>query len=162
MKVGEFCERLKVPYRHVRYVLEEDILPSGVEKEPGRGEHRDLTAAQAFWLGIVLMLKQNGIKAALAGKIADFAREAVRGISGNLNWDRTFDPFRGRFDTENRWCVDIGDLTYVRIATTANPSFDGLYEFPWSIIGKRQTDDDAAPVVIIRVDIRLLAQMLRG
>src|SRR5436190_3591760 len=111
MKVGELCQRLNVPYRHARYVLEEGILPRGVEESPGRGEHRDLTSAQAFWLGIVLKLKQNGIKALLAGKIADFAHEGVRGIGSNLGWDHGFNPFLGKFDTEHQWFVDIGDLT---------------------------------------------------
>lgn len=162
MKVGEFCDRLGVPYRHVRYVLEEGILPKGVAVEPGRGEHRDLDPVQAFWLGIVLKLKESGVKTPLAGQIADFARDGVRGVAGNLNWEHGFNPFLGRFETANRWYVDIGDVTYVRIATTANPSHDGLYEFPWSVIGKRQTDEHAAPVVIIRLDIARLAAMLRG
>jgi hypothetical protein len=162
MKVGELCERLHVPYRHARYVLEQGILPPGVEEKPGRGEHRDLTLAQAFWLGIVLMLKQNGIQAPLAGKIAEFARESVRGIAGNLSWDPGFNPFLGKFGTEYMWFVDIGDLRHVRMATTADPSYGGkLREFPWWVIGKHRTEKTAAPVVIIRLDISRLALLLR-
>jgi hypothetical protein len=162
MKLGELCQRLNVPYRHARYALEEGILPSGVEENPGRGEHRDLTPAQSFWLGIVLMLKQNGLKTLLAGTIADFAEEGVRGVARTLNWDPLFNPFLGRFETENRWFVDIGDLAYIRIATTCCPSFQGLYEFPWSLIGQGKTADGVSPVVVIRVDISRLAHLLRG
>lgn len=160
MKLGELCDRLKVPYRHARYLLEQGILPTGVAESPGRGEHRDLKPAQAFWLGIVMMLKQNGLNATIAGRIADFAREGVRGITQNLNWEYPFEPFLGKFETENLWFVDIGDLEYVRMATTANPSFEGLYEFPWSLIGKRQTANDASPIVIIRLDLSRLARAM--
>ena len=59
MKVGELCERLDVSYRDARYVLEEGILPKGVDENPGKGDHRDLTNDQAFWLAIVLLLKAS-------------------------------------------------------------------------------------------------------
>lgn len=162
MKVGEFCNKLGVEPRQARYVLEQGILPTGVATDPGRGEHRDLDPAQAFWLGVVLKLKASGVKTPRAGEIADFARDGVRGIAGNLNWDHRFNPFLGRFDTDHQWYVDIGDLEVVRMATTANPSYARLYEFPWSAIGKRQTVEGAAPVVILRVDLTRLAALLRG
>jgi hypothetical protein len=162
MRVGELARRLNVPYRHVRYALEQGIVPAGVEESPGRGEHRELDPAQAFWLAIVLKLKESGINAPLAGKIADFARAGVQGIGTNLSWEWSFNPFRGKFETENQWFVDIGDLKYVRMATTANPSHAGLYEFDWSLIGVRKTDPQAAPIVIIRLDISRLAQLVRG
>ena len=161
MQVGELSTRLKVPYRHARYALEQGILPAGVEEKPGRGDHRQLAPAQAFWLGIVLMLKQSGVQTPLAGKIADFAREAVRTVTQNLNWEYSFHPFLGRFETEHQWFVDIGDLKYVRLATTANPSHDGLYEFPWSdIVTHRQAKGGKGirPVVILRLDLSSLAQ----
>jgi hypothetical protein len=123
MKVGELCNRLHVPYRHARYVLEEGILPRGVEESPGRGEHRDLTSSQAFWMGVVLKLKKSGVKTPLAGKIADFARDAVRGVTQNANWEWTFEPFLGRFETSNQWFMDIGDLAHVMTGCT---SFLGL------------------------------------
>ena len=162
MQVGELCTRLKVPYRHARYVLEQGILPAGVEEKPGRGDHRQLAPAQAFWLGIVLMLKQSGVQTPMAGKIADFARDAVRSVTQNLNWEFTFEPFLGRFETEQQWFVDIGDLRYVRLATTANPSHDGLYEFlPWSDMVKRRPVKGIRPVVILRLDLSSLAQRFR-
>jgi len=161
MKVGEFSERIGVPYRQVRYVLEEGILPKGVDADPGRGEHRDLDFAQTFWLAIVLKLKENGVKTPKAQQIADFAKEGVRGIAANLNWDYRFNPFIGQFETEFQWYVDIGDLTYVRIVTAANPSHQGLYELPWSQLGHHKTVEAAKPIVIIRVDLTKLAALLR-
>src|SRR3954452_17783240 len=121
IQLGELCRRLDVPYRHARYVLEEGILPEGVESEPERGHHRQLTPAQAFWLGIVLKLKQSAVKTPLAARIADFARLAVRSVSQNLAWDPRFSPFDGGLATEGRWYVDVGDLAYIRLATDTNP-----------------------------------------
>jgi len=162
MKLGELCTRLDVPYRHARYALEEGILPKDAAAGPGRGEHRDLDFAQAFWLGIVLKLKSSGVKTPMAGQIADYAREAVPTMARNLGWDYLFDPFGGKFDTDEQWYIDIGDLTYIRVATTANPSSQGLHEERWSYIAKRRAAPDAAPVVIIRVNINRLAAMLGG
>lgn len=163
MQVGELCQRLDVSYRHARYVLEEGILPHGVEGKPGRGEHRQLKPAQAFWLGIVLMLKQSGVQTSLAGKIADYARQAVRTLAQHLNWEHTFEPFLGKFETNNQWFVDIGDLKHVRLATTADPSsHDEPQEFPWSEIVTRKRVEGVAPVVTIRLDLSRLAQLIRG
>jgi hypothetical protein len=144
MKVGVFCRRLGLEPRHARYVLEQGILPVGVASDPGRGEHRDLDSAQAFWLGVVLKLKASGVKTPRAGEIADFAREGVRGDRPELELGHRFNPFLGRFDTDHQWYVDIGDLEFIRMATTANPSHAGLYEFSWSVIGKRKTVGSAA------------------
>jgi hypothetical protein len=160
MKVGEMTTRLAVPYRQVRYVLEQGILPKGVNADPGRGDHRELDHAQAFWLAIVLKLKMSGLKTSMAKQVADFAEEGVRGIAANLNWDYRFNPFIGRFESENQWYVDIGDLEYVRMATDANPSHQGLYEFPWSKLGKCKTVG-VKPIVIIRLDLSELASWLR-
>ncbi len=161
MQVGELCDRLQVKYRHARYVCEEGYLPKGVDPNPDKGHHRELGPAQAFWLGIVLKLKQSGVKTPLASQIADFAREGLRTVTQSLNWEWTFDPFNGKLETRHKWFVDIGDLTYVRIATTANPSYRGkTYDFPWSLIGRRQEAADAAPVVIVRVDLSRLGHLL--
>jgi len=160
MRVGELAKRLQVSYRDVRYVLEQGVLPPGVEESPGRGEHRDLDPAQSFWLAIVLMLKRNGVRVPDAQRIADFAREGVRGVTQNLNWEHFFDPFRSMLITTNQWYVEIGDMQYIRLVTTANPSVDGLYAFPWTVIGKRTAADDAVPVVTIRLDLAHLARMM--
>ena len=162
MRVGELVERLQVPYRDVRYVLEQGVLPPGVEESPGRGEHRDLDAAQSFWLAIVLMLKRNGVRVPDAQRIADFARQGIRGITQNANWEYTFEPFLGRLETENQWYLDIGDLQYIRVATTANPSIQGFDVFPWVVIATRKQAPTATPIVTLRLDLSALARMMAG
>jgi len=161
MRVGELAERLGVRYRDVRYVLERGIMPAGVDESPGRGEHRDLSAAQAFWLAIVLHLKANGVRTPLAGQIAEFARAALRSVSENLPWDRPFDPFRGMMSTDWEWFVECGDLKFVRGSTNAVPTIGGrLGPDPWHSIKTKRVVSDAAPVVIIRVDLGQLARRL--
>jgi len=162
MRVGELAERLQVPYRDVRYVLEQGVLPPGVQESPGRGEHRDLDAAQSYWLAIVLMLKRNGVRVPDAQRVADFAREGICGITQNLNWEYTFEPFRGRLETENQWYLDIGDLQYIRVVTTANPSFQGLYAFPWVVVATQKPAENAAPIVTLRLDLTALARRMVG
>src|SRR4051812_7541976 len=160
--LGELSRRLDPPYRHARYVLEEGLLPEGVQPDPERGHHRQLTPAQAFWLGIVLKLKQSAVKAPLAAQIADFAKEAVRAVTQNLNWERTFSPFDGELETKHRWFVDLGDLTFIRLVTDAHPGRDGLHELPWRHVARRAAAPAAEPAVLIRVDIARIARLLRG
>ena len=40
MQIGELARKIEVPYRHVRYILEQGLIPEGVDQSPGRGEHR--------------------------------------------------------------------------------------------------------------------------
>lgn len=162
MRVGELAQRLRVRSRDIRYILEEGVLPPGVEERPGRGEHRDLDPSQSFWLAIILMLKRNGVRVPDAQRVADYAREGIRGITRNLNWEHSFDPFRGRFETENEWYIDIGDLQYIRVVTTANPSVQGLHAFPWMVIATRKPADNAAPIITLRLDLSGLARMMVG
>jgi hypothetical protein len=161
MKVGELCRRLSIPYRHVRYVLEEGVLPKGVEESPERGNHRDLRPEQAFWLGMVLRLKQSGVKTPLAAQMADFARSAMQGIA-QLNWEYTFSPFNGRLETCNQWWVEVGDLRYIRLATTACPTREGsIHNFGWFPLKGKRKRANVTPVVTIRVDLAELARLLR-
>lgn len=161
MQLGELCTRLDVPYRHARYILERGILPEGVERNPDRGNHRQLNSGQAFWLGIVLKLKESGVRAPLAGQIADYAEESVRTITQGLNWEPSFQPFEGWLETAKQWFVDVGDLRYIRIVTDANPSQRDPYDFKWSVIGTRKVAP-VTPVVILRLDLARMALLLRG
>jgi hypothetical protein len=160
--LGELCRRLDVPYRQARYVLERGLLPEGVDPSPDRGHHRRLTPAQAFWLGIVLRLKLAAVQTPLAARVADFAARAVRAVSRNANWDPRFAPFAGDLETQYRWYVDVGDLRYIRLVTDSCPSWDGLYEFPWLHVDRPEEAPGAAPAVLIRVDLGLIARRLRG
>jgi len=160
IQLGELCRRLNFPYRDARYVLEQGFLPRGVEPKPDRGHHRQLTPAQAFWLAIVLSLKRSALKTPLAAQIAEFARLAIRGISQNAAWDFRFSPFDGDFETQHKWFIDVGDLTFVRVVTDANPSHKGLFAFPWSYIDSHAQAEDVAPIVMIRLDIGRIARLL--
>ena len=57
LKLSEFCDRIQVDEREVRYALARGIVPKGMRKTPGRGHHRQFNAHQSFWMAIVLRLK---------------------------------------------------------------------------------------------------------
>jgi len=160
MQIGELVARIGVPYRHARYVLEQGLLPLGVVENPGRGGHRQLEPKQAFWLALLLILKVNGLRAPLAAQIAEDLRISVRTITGNLNWDGTFNPFLGKFETQFEWFADIAALRFVRLVTSSNPSRRGLFELPWTEIGTRKSSD-MRPLTFIRIDLTGLAHKLK-
>ena len=160
MRVAELAERLQVSYRDVRYVLEQGILPRGVVKSPGRGEHRDLSNEQAFWLAIVLLLKRIGLQTPIAGEIADLTRDSVRWFTQNLGAEHTFQPFTGQFETENEWSVEIGDRQYYRIVSTADHGFGGPNAWPWTDLRKRREAKNATPLVVVRLDLARLARLM--
>jgi hypothetical protein len=160
-QLQDVCRLLDVGYRDARYLCEKNWLPRGVAREPGRGNHRQLTAAQAVRLGIILKLKACGMHAPMAAKIADFA-ERIRGLTRNLVWDWQFSPFDGALDTEHRWYIEVGDMRFVRFVTDANPSKVGLHEMDWVDIATRKDAKDATPIVCVRVDISALARLLNS
>ena len=162
MRLGELQRRLNVNYRHLRYLLERGILPKGVDPQPGSGVHRDLTPKQAYWLAITISLKANGLTAPLAGRLAEAIEDGLRGAARQLNWDRLFDPFQGDFRHSYDWYADVADLKYWRLATTSNPSCQGLYEFPWSVLGQRKPSAAADPLAFVRLDLGRLADRLAG
>jgi hypothetical protein len=159
-QMQELCQRLAVPYRDARYICERNWLPLGVERDPGRGNHRQLTAAQAMWLAVVLRLKVAGVKTPMAVRIAAFA-ERIRGMTRNLGWDWEFSPFDGALRTTKRWILEAGDMRYVRFLTDANPSKQGLDEMTWVDMKSRKPVPQAAPVVCTRVDLSALARLLQ-
>ena len=66
IKLRDICTTLDVGDRDGRYVLERGFVPRGVSESPGSGEHREFSPYQAYWLGMVLKLKQSGLKTPLA------------------------------------------------------------------------------------------------
>ncbi|HEY2787272.1 MAG TPA: MerR family transcriptional regulator [Fimbriiglobus sp.] len=162
MQVGRLADRLDVPYRDIRYLLEQGILPKGIAEKPGRGEHRDFTPAQAFWIGLVLKLKQCGIRAPAAKEIANFAKRSVFKAAKESEWDSGFNPFAGELVTDKKWYLDIGDMLFTRFATNANPDVEGIFENFWCIVtdGRKEKAPGASPVVIIRIDLTQLASLL--
>ena len=160
-RLQELCERLGVMYRDARYICEKGWLPVGVDPEPGRGNHRWLTPAQAVWLGIVLKLKACGVRTKRAAQIAGFA-EHVKGFTRHRVWDWHFLPFDGAFAREQQWLLEVGDMQLVRFVTDGNPSKQGLDEMQWVDMDSRRTVPDAQPIIRLRVDIAALARLLQA
>jgi hypothetical protein len=134
---------------------------------PESGNYRQFDARQAFWLGMVLKLKQFGIVAPLAAKIAGYAEQSCRTASQHLSWDFGFDPTQGKFDTNHWYVVELGGvedagLEYIRFGTGAGPSpGDRIVYFAWH---RRDTPgrpiQGLRPCVILRLDLSLIAQLL--
>jgi|GEM_PF-2422232 len=164
IQLGTICKRLGVSQRDARYVLERKFVPEGIEESPQSGNHRQFGPGQAFWLAMVLKLKQNGIPVPLAAAIATYGEQVLRGVTQNLGWDWRFFPRGGRFDTEQQYYLDIGDRKYVRLVTDANPSKGGKLEyFPWQNVNDtKKTRPDLTPYVLIRLDLTLIARQLAG
>ena len=152
---------MQIPSRDTRYVLERGFVPAGVEKKPATGNHRQFGPAQAVWLAIVLKLKSAGMQTALAASVANYAADAIRGITQNLGRDWQFNPAKGRFNTEYEYFVEVGDRKYIRMVDSTNPSQTGLSNSPWHVIGKPpRLAQDAEPYVIVRVNLALIAKKL--
>ena len=162
-QLKDLCQRLKVRDRDARYVLEQGFVPEGVDRAPNRGNHRQFDARQAFWLGMVLKLKEVGLKTPTAAAVADYAERAVCTVTQNLNWDWSFLPSAGRFDTEHQYFVEVGDGQYIRFATDANPSRDGLHFFDWQpVTGRGRPVKNVSPCVILRLDVSRIAALLQS
>ena len=160
IQLSEVCRLLDVDYREVRYILEEGHVPKGVAERPSTGNRREFAPEQAFWLGIVLKLKQAGVKTPLSAKIADAVVAGLRTLTQNLCWDPTFLPMKGWFETDHQYFLDVADRQYMRLVTDSNPSRQGLYEFPWEpISGRGQRRQDLVPFVFVRMNITQIASV---
>ena len=162
IQLREFCQRFDVQDRVVRYILEEGHVPDGVRSWPSTGNRREFGPDQAFWLAIVLKLKEMGLKTPQAAKVADYSAEALRTVTQNLGWDWRFLPIKGWFDTDHKYYIDIGDLRYIRLVTDSCPSKRGLYEFDWQPVeGKRCPIQNVRPFVLLRLDLARIAEVLK-
>lgn len=162
LKLQDFCDRIGASYRDARYALAHGMVPTGIDREPGRGKHRVFNYRQAFWLAIVLKCKAAGIKPKLATEIANWSRR-VSGYAQNLGWDWQFSPFLDNFVTDRQWYLDVGDARFARIVTDANPSRKGLHdESGWVEMKTGKLRKDAEPTVVVRIDLSLLGGQLQG
>ena len=162
IQLRDFCRLFRVPDRQVRYILEEGHVPDGVRHAPSTGNHREFDPGQAFWLGIVLKLKQFGLRTLLAAKASDYTTLALRGITQNLSWDWRFLPAQGWFDTEHQYFVEICDFDYIRLVTNACPSKEGIYQFDWHPVeGRHCAVQGVRPFVILRLDLVQIAEVLK-
>jgi hypothetical protein len=160
IQLKDFCGLFGFKDRQVRFVLERGFVPKGVAHSPSTGNRREFGPAHAFWLAIAVLLKSNGLKTSAAAEIANNASEGLRTVTQNLNWDWTFLPLEGWFETDHDYYVEIGDLKYVRLVTNACPSHDGLYAFPWQPVRGRTQIQDLKPFVILRLDLTEIARVL--
>jgi hypothetical protein len=161
LQLGELCRRLGVPARRARYVLEQKILPDGVDPDPDRGNHRQLTLGQAYWLGIVLKLKEAGMSAPRAACAANAMEGAFTALGGKLMQDPHFNPFYGLLNTTCHWFVEIGDSKYVRLSFMSDPPTERPL-MSWVLVDENKIDLFARPVVRIRVYLSGLAALLGG
>jgi hypothetical protein len=158
IKLQDICRALEVRDRYARYVLERGFIPEGVAESPGSGEHRDFDAHQAFWLGLVLKLKQSGLKTPLAVQVANYADGAVRTAAQTLGWDYLFIPRGGQFRTEHQYFIEVGDFQYIRLVTDASPSQEDPYMFDWHRIAEPGVAVQGVhPCVMLRLDIAQIA-----
>ncbi|WP_437191590.1 MerR family transcriptional regulator [Planctomicrobium sp. SH527] len=162
LQLGEICRLLGISERVGRYVLEQGFIPQGVDEAPQSGNHRRFGPAQAFWLAMVLKLKENGLPVPLAATMANHGQEALRSVTQNLNWDSRFLPSAGRFNTDRQYFLEVGDKKYIRLVTDANPSGGGQLEaLPW-----RDADDarkvvgQQSPYLVMRLDLTRVAHDL--
>lgn len=161
LKLHDICRALDVRDRYARYVLERGFIPEGVPISPGSGEHRDFDPHQAFWLGMVLKLKESGLKTPLAVQVANYADGAVCTAAQNLGWDYLFFPKGGRFETEHEYIVELGDVKYIRLRTNASPSQEGDYAFDWHHVSKPGVPvRNVRPCVVLRLDVAQIAARL--
>ena len=159
-QLKDFCKLFGFQDRQVRFVLEQGFVPQGVAQHPSTGNRREFRPLHAFWLAIVLHLKNSGMKTPAAAMVANMASEGVRIVTQNFNWDGKFLPLEGSFETEHQYFLDIGDLKYIRLVTDANPSHDGLYEFPWRPVKGQGKVHAYEPFVILRLDLTHIARVL--
>ena len=122
IQLRQFCELFNVEHREVRYILEQGYIPKGVMKSPSTGNRREFQPDHALWLGIVLKLKQVGLRTPLAAMVAERAVEGMTMVAQLYGWDYGLFPFKGRLHTDHNYFMDIGDLTYMRFVTDARPT----------------------------------------
>ncbi len=162
IQLGEICERLRVKERDARYVLEQGHVPHGVDESPASGTYRRFGPGQAFWLGMVLKLKQGGITTPLAAQIANYAQESLHTVTQRLGWEWRFLPLKGWFDSEHEYVVEVADLQYIRFGTDASPGSRGrMTYFSWHRIAEPGVPaEDLRPCVVLRLDLALIAGLL--
>lgn len=143
-------------------MLEQGYVPKGISSSPRSGHHRQFGPGEAFWLSMVLKLKENGMPVPMSADVANFAERALQMVTHSLNWDWKFAPRKGQFDTQRQYFVDVGDRAYVRFVCNANPSLGGELEcLEWHrVIDWNQVKGDFAPYLVLRLDLTLIARRL--
>lgn len=162
IQLRDICQALAVEYRHARYVLEKGFVPKKVAKSPQSGHHRQFTAPQAFWLGLVLKLKEAGVKTPVAARTADYAVQALRTVSQNLAYDSQFSLDRGQLVTPHQHFLDVAEFKYVRYGTDSEPSRQGqLMHFDWHALkAPGKPLPGLRPCIALRLDLSEIGRRL--
>jgi hypothetical protein len=162
--LADYCRRIEVSEREVRYALARGIVPPGMELSPGRGHHRQFDIRAAFWLAVVLRLKSAGIKTPLAGEI-------VKCFAPLLGSTETFDlaalAVGGDLPAKQRWALEVGDGKLLRARYPS--SLRSSRRLPrlsvvagWLHLKTRKPKRGALPIVIVRIDLTELALLVLG
>ncbi|PQO36386.1 hypothetical protein DTL21_10845 [Bremerella cremea] len=171
IQLRQFCELFNVEHREVRYILEQGYIPKGVMKSPSTGNRREFQPDHALWLGIVLKLKQVGIRTPLAAMVAERAVEGMTIFAQLYGWDYGLFPFKGRLDADQNYFMDIGDLTCIRFVFDVFPTGRVSRDFRirmrarrylgWQPVdGSRCPVQDFEPFVTLRVDLLRIIKLL--
>ena len=155
------CEALEVRNRDARYVLERGHVPPGISPSPGSGEHRDFSSRQAFWLGMVLKLKEAGLKTPLATQIADYVYHSKWIQDQWPVWHLQYFLTDLCYDADKQCFVEVADSKYIRLATNDRLNTYGLPCFAWQQIEKRGVPiENVRPFVLLRLDLLQIASRL--
>jgi len=155
IKLSDFCQCLGIRYRDARYAMAHGMVPKGVDRSPGRGNHREFDYLQAFWLAVVLVLMKAHVKPRFAAKMADWCLRADASVAGYRSRNGFSLPTLG--DSKARqWYLEAGDGKFVRFVTAGRQREE---RSPWTAI-RGKTRCTMPPSVVVRVDLSALAQCL--
>lgn len=150
MQIGELAERLDVPYREVRYVLEQGFVPPKAEKQPGKGSHRQLDSEQVIWLAILLSLKKNGLAVPAAAKIAKLAMaKPVKTNPGDVLLHGADYDF-----------IDVANQRFVRFSVDDAQAQDHTAQQGMWFDSKSKKEVRFDPLVYFRLDVQAIAQLM--
>ena len=80
MLLKDLVDRLDVSYREARYALERGHADVWFEQSPGSGNHRELTKAAVYALGLLLLLKKSGFSTPMAQGIVMCIQPYMKGV----------------------------------------------------------------------------------
>ena len=162
MLLKDLVDRLDVSYREARYALERGHADVWFEQSPGSGNHRELTKAAVYALGLLLLLKKSGFSTPMAQGIVMCIQPYMKGVKIVTRSLKGFDPLSGQFSTNDQWVAEIGDRKAVRIVRDPDDPTK-VRKFPWSRIDKPlQFRRGFRPYVTISIDLVLLAQLVES
>lgn len=154
--LGEFCDRLQIPERRARYILEQGHVPPGIEKTPDSGNHRRFHPDQALWLAVVVTLKDLGIKTPVAAEIASTTDQIIRGAPADCARNGV-QPALSQLSPPC-W-LEIAEAKYIRLILRELQS-DWCSRMPCGHYVA--AGSEFRPRAVVRLDLSLIAQQVAG